>query len=278
MKSLYAAAIGSLLIFSASCSGGKTADSNAQQLFDDASAAFEATDYTRATALLDSLQKNYPAEVELQRQGMALRPKVIEKATLLKISTNDSLSTLAQLSAQQSKGKLKWIKTPRMVEGYWVASQGYNADFMNTTGIQGRVSEIGEFYIVSSAKPSVNHTSIALSNGSETVATETVPYDGESNYRINGGEIITFSPQQSDTIGQFAAANAGRPLTLSFRGKASKSVKLTAQQVAALADAYTYAHAVTSGRDLATERQRLEATLQVARNQIAKLSEEPAEK
>jgi hypothetical protein len=268
-------AVGGALLLLASCNSGKQTDSNAQALFDEANAAFEAADYSRATSLLDSLQKAYPGEIALQREGMALRPKVIEKSTLLQISTNDSLSVLAQASAEQLKGKLKWVKNPRLVEGYWVAAAGYNPNFMNTTGIQGRVSEIGEFYIVSSVAASINHTSVALSNGSASVATPAVAYDGESNYRYNGTEVITFSPQQSDTIGNFALQNSGRPLTLTFRGKQNKSQQLSAAQVTALADAYAYSQAILQGRELATERQRLEATLQVARNQIARTTDYP---
>lgn len=254
----------------ASCSGSKNADPQAQALLDGANQAFTAADYTLATSLLDSLQKTFPGEIALQKEAMALRPKVIEKATLLQISTNDSLTALCHLTADQMKGKLKWVKEPQMVEGFYVASGSYNPSFMNSTGIQGRVSEIGEFYIVSSARPAVGHTSIALSAGSASAATPAVPYDGESNYRIDGGEVITFSPQQSDTIGQFALANTGRPLTLSFRGKRTSVRKLSADQVTDIADAYAYASAITQARRLAAERQRLEATLQVARNQMAR--------
>lgn len=228
-----------------SCSGSDKADPESQALLDGATTAYETADYTRAESLLDSLQKNYPSEIALQKEGMALRPKVIEKATLLKISTNDSLMALDKVDADRLKPKLKWVKTPRMLEGYWVASEGYNPSFMSTTAIQGRVSEIGEFYIVSSAKPSIGHTSISLSDGSASVSTPEVPYDGESNYRIDGGEIITFSPAQSDTIGQFALANTGKPLTLTFRGKSSRQVKLPAVQTSALADAYAYARAIS---------------------------------
>lgn len=252
------------------CSGSDKTDPEARALFDGATTAYENADYSRAELLLDSLQKAYPAEIKLQREGMALRPKVIEKATLLKISTNDSLMALDKVEAERLKPKLKWVKTPRMIEGYWVASEGYNPSFMSTTAIQGRVSEIGEFYIVSSAKPSLGHTAISLSDGRSKVSTPEVPYDGESNYRIDGGEIITFSPAQSDTIGGFALANSGKPLALTFHGKSSRPVKLTATQTTALADAYAYARAVSRARQLSVDRQRLEATLQVARDQIAR--------
>ena len=256
------------------CSGKPQVDPQAQSLYDQADGAYAAADYSRAILLLDSLQKGYPAEIALQKEGMALRPKVLEKATLLQISTNDSLMALDKIEADRLKPSLKWVKTPRMLEGYWVAAKGYDPSFMSKTAIQGRVSEIGEFYIVSSANPAVGHTSISLSDGAVTVSTPAVPYDGESNYRIDGGEIITFSPAQSDTIGNLAFNSAGKPLTLLFNGKSSRKVKLSKDQAAALADTYAYARAVSRARKLAVERQRLEATLQVARDQIARTTPE----
>lgn len=261
---------GSALALCVSCSGSGNSG-EARALLDGATGAFDNADYALATSLLDSLQKTFPGEIEIQREGMALRPKVIEQTTLLQISTNDSLMAADKIAADQLKPRLKWIKNPRMIEGYWSASDGYDANFLNHTGLQARVSEIGEFYVVSSMNPSsLRHTSVALSNGASSVATPEVPYDGESNYRISGSEVITFSPAQSDAIGQFALANIGKPLTLTFRGKGTKSVKLSATQVAGIADAYAYAVAVDRARRLNVERQRLEATLQLARNQIAK--------
>ena len=78
----------------ASCSGSKNADPQAQALLDGANQAFTAADYTLATSLLDSLQKTFPGEIALQKEAMALRPKVIEKATLLQISTNDRMGVM----------------------------------------------------------------------------------------------------------------------------------------------------------------------------------------
>ncbi|MDE6282499.1 MAG: hypothetical protein K2L97_00750 [Muribaculaceae bacterium] len=261
----------------ASCSGDKSS-SPASELYQQAADAYASANYTLATELLDSLQRAYPAEIAIQREGMALRPQVIEKATLLKISTNDSLMTLSKVEADKLKPRLKWIKTPQMPEGHWVAAEGYNPAFMSSTGIQGRVSEIGEFYIVSSANPAISHTSVSLSGAGASAQTPSVPYDGESNYRVDGGEIITFSPAQSDTIGHLAALHHDAPLTLTLRGKSNRQIKLTPAQIAALSDTYAYALAVQQARRLAVERQRLEATLQVARDQMARtaaLSESP---
>ena len=51
-----------------SCSGRKEADPQAQALYDGASEAFQARDYSRATLLLDSLQKTFPSETDPQRE------------------------------------------------------------------------------------------------------------------------------------------------------------------------------------------------------------------
>lgn len=259
-----------------SCSGGAKENPQARALYEEAAQAYGEADYSRALSVLDSLTKGFPGEIALQKEGMSLRPKVNESATLLQISTNDSLLALDKIEADRLKPSLKWVKTPRMLEGYWVAAKGHDPSFMSKTAIEGRVSEIGEFYIVSSAKPAVGHTSISLSDGVVTATTPEVPYDGESNYRIDGGEIVTFSPAQSDTIGNLALSAREKPLTLSFNGKSSRKVRLSKEQAAALADTYAYARAVSRARRLAVDRQRLEATLQLARDQIARTTAEPS--
>lgn len=260
----------SLLALTLLSCGNSKEESPARDLYNQANEAFEKGDYSRSILMLDSLQKAYPAEVAVGREALALRPRVIEQQTLKQITTNDSLTAYDKATLQQLQSSLKWVKTPRMIEGYWVAAQGYNPDFMNTTTIQGRVSEIGEFYIVSSMKPGGNHTAISLSSGAASASTPSVAYDGESNYRIDGGEIITFSPAQSDTIGAFAQAHSGQALTLTFSGRSPKTVKLTPAQVDALGRLYSYSQAVIRSRELHAERQRLEATLRVARSQMAR--------
>ncbi|MDE6126928.1 MAG: hypothetical protein K2G30_08220, partial [Muribaculaceae bacterium] len=155
---------------------------------------------------------------------------------------------------------------------YWTYGKPYRPDFMNTTGIEPRVSEIGEFYIVSSVNPAggLKHTTVAVSgNGARATATP-VPYDGESNYRIDGGEIITFSPEASDTIGAFAYGNQGVPLTLHFIGTKERSQKLAADQAAAIAAAYRYSKITVDARERSVNRQKLEKQLAIARDQIAR--------
>lgn len=271
--------VGSCLVALMCACGGKQENPQARELLDNANAAFEQQDYALATTLLDSLQKTFPSELGIQRESMALRPKVIEQTAVLQLQQLDSLDAADTSTLTALKPALKWVKTPGMIEGYWIDAKAYNPNFMNTTGIEARVNEIGQFYIVSSVNPAGNlkHTSVTLKTRSESVTTQTVPYDGESNYRLGGGEVITFSPEQSDTIGftamQAMNANPSATGTLIFNGaKNTKSIRLNAAQTAAIANAYRYSSAVIRARDNQVLRQKLNRTIEIARQQAAKTS------
>ncbi len=258
----------------ASC-GGTNENPDARRLFDDADAAFRSGDYTESTILLDSLQKGFPEEIAIQREALALRPKVIEQLALLKIASVDSMTQVDKSMMEQLKPMLKWVKTPGMIEGYWTYAKSYNPNFMNTTGVEARVSEIGQFYVVSSANPSsLKHTSVTLTIDGQSATTPVVPYDGESNYRIGGGEVIAFSPEQSDTIGAFAArilsSTSPKKMGITFNGeKGKKTITLTEAQARAIEMAYLYSNAVIRARDNEVERQRLERTIEIAKRQAA---------
>ena len=276
--------VGSCLIALMCACGGKQENPQARELLDNANAAFEQQDYALATTLLDSLQKTFPSELGIQRESMALRPKVIEQTAVVQLQQLDSLDAADTSTLTSLKPALKWIKTPGMIEGYWIDAKAYNPNFMNTTGIEAPVNEIGQFYIVSSVNPagSLKHTSITLKTASGSATTQTVPYDGESNYRIGGGEVITFSPEQSDTIGAAAlhavSTNPSVSGTLIFNGaKTNKSIRLTAAQTAAIANAYRYSSAVIRARDNQVQRQKLNRTIEIARQQAAKASVTPTE-
>lgn len=256
----------------ASCSGKKE-DPQARALLTEASQAFEAGDCDTATLLLDSLQKTFPSELDIQREGMLLRPKVIEMTATRQIAALDSTNIADNATMERLKPTLKWVKTPGMIEGYWTDAKSYNPSFMNGTGIEARISEIGQFYIVSSANPQLKHTAVSITGPAASATTQAVPYDGESNYRIGGGEVITFSPEQSDTIGaatiQNLAANPSAQLTLGFAGGKAKSLKLTPAQAQGIANAYNYSRALIRARDNQVQHQRLEKTIEIARRQAA---------
>lgn len=265
--------IAGFAIAGSGCSS-KSENPDARNLLAMAENDFSSGNYASSIALLDSLQKTFPAETALQREAMAMRPKVIEAEATKALAAVDSTYNADIETLKSLKTQLKWIKTPGMIEGYWIAPEVYRSDFMNTTGIEARVSEIGEFYIVSSVNPAGNlkHQSIGLKTSAGNARTQNVAYDGESNYRIGGAEVITFSPAQSDTIGMVARnaveANQAAGASVIFYGvKGEKSVKISPAVLKGIGKAYAYSAATIRARDLQVERERLNRTIEIARRQ-----------
>lgn len=265
--------IAGLAIAGSGCSS-KSENPDARNLLAKAENDFNSGNYASSIALLDSLQKTFSAETALQREAMAMRPKVIEAEATKALAAVDSTYNADIETLKSLKTQLKWIKTPGMIEGYWIAPEVYRSDFMNTTGIEARVSEIGEFYIVSSVNPAGNlkHQSIGLKTSAGNARTQNVAYDGESNYRIGGAEVITFSPAQSDTIGMVARnaveANQAAGASVIFYGvKGEKSVKISPAVLKGIGKAYAYSAATIRARDLQVERERLNRTIEIARRQ-----------
>ncbi|MDE7153004.1 MAG: hypothetical protein K2O00_00995 [Muribaculaceae bacterium] len=259
-------------------SGCDSADTKAAgELVSQASQAVENRNSTLALSLLDSLQHAYPAEIEQQREGMKLRPRAMELSIMAQIQTVDSVIAVLADTHHMLSDKMKTISSPELVEAYQTPAAGYNANFINTTGVQPRVDRAGQFYLVSSMNPGgISHESLTFISGSDEVTTEPVPYDGELNYHLNGSETVTFMPAKSDTIGSFMVAHRGAPVSVRFNGAKGKShtIKLTQAQTDGMADAYQYSQSVIKGRDLTVERERLDRQLQVARDQQARLNEE----
>ena len=116
--------VGSCLVALMCACGGKQENPQARELLDNANAAFEQQDYALATTLLDSLQKTFPSELGIQRESMALRPKVIEQTAVLQLQQLDSLDAADTSTLTALKPALKWVKTPGMIEGYWIDEIG----------------------------------------------------------------------------------------------------------------------------------------------------------
>jgi len=256
-----------------SCSGESETARAARELYEQADACNLSGDPMKSLELLDSLQSAYKSETEWQRSAMKLRPTVMINATEMQIKAIDD--TIAMLENQYNAilPRMKRVADPRLVEPYYVDKATFNAEFMNSTGIQPRVSEIGQMYFVSSVNPGgLKHTGFTLTCDGESVTVGPVPYDGELNYRINGGEVITYSPEQSEAAGLFANERPDKSMTLTFTGGNSKKLKLRPEYVGAIANCWVFSKAIVDARQLAFERERLNRQLEIARSQAERMA------
>ncbi len=266
-KLIAAAALATLIT---SCSGNKGTDP-ATELYQQAEAQLQAGNPQQVYMLLDSIKATYPDSVGMQRRGLMLRRQALllelaDRMAVVEDSINKCVDDVNAL-----KPLIKTINDPRLVEPYSVAAAGYNPDFLSTTGIQARVDDAGQFYLISSLQSALKHTGIRLTSGSDSADAGPVAYDGELNYRINGSEVVTYSPMQSRAIGEFASTHRDAGATLQFTGGKPHSVKLSAKQVNAIADCYDYANAMTRGRQLSLEKEKLTRQQQLTDSQIEQL-------
>lgn len=243
---------------------------SAEGLLAQAKNAVDASDTSLATTLLDSIDRAYPSETKVRRQALELRPKIVETETLKQIASTDSLLSFYEDQYRMLLEKMKLINDPQLVEPYYVAKKAYRDDFVNTTGIQARVDEIGQFYLISSVKGlNLKHTSVTVTVDSEQASTATIPYDGAANYRIEGSELVTYMTSQCEEIGKFAATHRTGLGKLTFNGAKSHTIQLQPAQISAIADAYEFSQSIVQARELYVQREKLERQLQIARDQQA---------
>lgn len=247
----------------------------AEALLADARSAIETGDPERGILLLDSISDAYPGETEVRRQALAARPKAVEAITIKEIEQTDSLIAALQLSYNDFEKTMKKITGRDLVEPYFVPVKGYKADFVSSTGVQARVDLVGQFYILSSVNGmKLRHIAVEFSNGDSSVVSQTVSPDGETNFRMDNSELITYDPGKCDSIGQFFVENISRNIKGYFIGEVGKKTpfSLTADQIEGIADAYRYSRSITDARTAAVKREKLDRQLQVARDQMARTS------
>lgn len=256
----YAAMFAAVLTI-CSCSGNVNNDAaQAEIMFERAQNALNGGDPQHCIELLDSLDKKYSAQSDVMKRSIALRPKALLGLTEAEITVTDSIINTNKFLLDSLKPLMVHIDIPG-TEGYVIKQSAYDPDLMNKTGISARVSEIGEFYIVSSVNPAsdLQHWSVSAVVGDMIATTDTVIYDGALNFRMNNGEVITFTPSGSEGFGKLIAENVGLPVQVLFNSQngRSHSITLNAAQVDGIATAYNYARAINDMRNATVNMERL---------------------
>ncbi|MCM1503605.1 MAG: hypothetical protein NC127_00205 [Muribaculum sp.] len=268
------------------CLGGCSSKSaeriGAEQLVASADSAIKVHNYDEALTLLDTLKAKYPAEIEMQRQGMHLRPQAIEGQTIRELQTTDSLRAYYEYVADSLKQYFSLVHNPELGEDYdyYVIREYKNSNLFNRTGIEARVEPSGELRLISSlvGHPAVKHTKIALvqkNQGSFKVESAEVPYDGERNYRSGSTEMITFIGAECDTLGSYLVNGAPKDVMLTFRGAKVHSLPLSKNDRKSLELSYKFAQATAKHRNAVKRLDFLNKQLMIARDQAARTSQDP---
>lgn len=264
-KSVIAMALGVAMV-GTSC-GNRDKDA-ADKLFNQSTEMYESGDYGSALILLDSIDKAYPAEVDIRRKAMHLRPQVIEKQTLIDLQAADSIAVVQLLKADSLNRLLSFVSNP--VEGYYVGATEKGTDAGSVPGLHARMSPDGQFYILSTSKRLVKSTSFSVTCNGEEARSSIVEFDGERNDRSSGAEIITFIQAECDSVGKFVMKHRNEPLTLTIHGSSNYAMPLSESQREAMAQVYEASTAIRDCKLTQLNKARLEKQLAVARSQMAK--------
>lgn len=269
-----AAAVCTIAAASLISSCGGSADNKgaeAKIAFDKAQNALNRGDAQECVTMLDSIDRKFASDTEIIKESMRLRPKALLQITDADIMSADSAINTNKTLLDSLKPLMIHVAVPG-TEGYLLRQTMVDPSFMNKTGVSPRVSETGEFYIVSSVNPAggLHHWSVTAVVGNMSATTDTVPYDGTLNFRTNNSEVITFTPSASRAIGALVADNTNLPVKIIFNGQngRSHSATLNATQVDGIATAYRYACAVNDMRNATINLERLNSRKAKLQQQI----------
>lgn len=247
---------------------GDAKKEKAQAYIAEAKEQFEMRNYDGALATLDSLDINCASEVEQRREAIRLRPAIMEGKLLREIEAADSVIAGLMAKTDQMKGDLEYVKDS--FEGYYTAKELVGKIPAEKSGLYAKMSPDGMLTVISSSTRKALSTGVTLSANGESASTPAVANDGERNDRSRGVEIITFMPNECDTLGAFAAKYADSPITLTFNGAQSYSMPLDAVQAKSLAKVYAASVVGSKLRNAQLQKNKFEQQLQVARSQMAR--------
>lgn len=262
----------SVAIMSLFCSCGDSKEKEARECLNLAEKQFESAQYDSALATLDTLDVHFASEVKVRREGLRLRPRIIEKKTLNSLEEIDRQIAELTIESENFKEHLKHV--PDAFEGYYTTVSLAGKIPSENSGLYARMTTEGLFTVVASSTKNVLSEGVTLSAGNESASTPAVAPDGERNDRSRGVEIINFMPGECDTLGSFATSHIGEQITLTFNGAKPYSITLPKDQAEALSEVHKASKIFSALRKALNEKNRLEKQLIVSRSQQARTFDE----
>lgn len=255
-----------------SCNNGQKDE--AMALFQSAQQLYDKSMYDSTLSVLDTLYKRFPAETEVVRQGIHLMAQAQEKISIAGIASADSIIAVNAPIVENIAKDFVVVKNPDLVENYRIYKTLRNTPLINRTGVEPRVDDNGNIYIVSLLQGrAINHTQLkVVSPDGSSAITASVAYDGAQNYRFSNdgisNEMVTFHADQCNEFCKFIADNADKQLKLEFVGKSSYQINMTAALKEAISQSYKYSVAIQSGLKAEHDKLYYNKRLEVAKKQI----------
>lgn len=247
----------------------------ASALLQESSQAVENHDYRTAIELLDTINSRYRAQTEIRREALVVRARAMEGIAIDSISAGDRALAEATLRVENLEGDFKHIAGTGGLDGYYIPKDASDK-VMTVTGIQGRVSDDGHFYIVANVQGrAIGLSSVRFSDAGETA--ESASISPSRVLKVEGSEIASFTPEDLEGVGPWLESHGGAAKCVLVGTKGNAEVKMTAALRKELAACAAYSAALQAKRLALVHREKYERMLAAARDQLANLQEVPAQ-
>lgn len=240
-----------LLVLATACSGGRQPE--AERLYTEADKALSAGQYNRALSMIDSLNKEFPKELELRKRANFLRARALQGLYSDSLAITDSLIIQTGILRDSMARCLRWVNNE--IEGFYVINPSTLDDAISV-----RMSPEKVIYMVLHTDGNPSSMTFTGPDGANIVIP--VSRDAYLNNTDGKRRAITVMGDQAYSVAAMAGTTPGAEIKLN--GK-----PLGAARCRALANAYTLAEAERTLMKLVPQRNRMEQIIETAQRQAA---------
>ncbi len=202
----------------------------ANMLLTQAQSYYDLRQYAGAKLLLDSLDKTYPKEITIRKEGLHLMRTIELDEQIRNIAFCDSMLIEAKAQVEILKPQFVFEKDAEYDEfGKYIVKQQILEKNLRKTYIRCGVNELGEMFIASVyyGTKAINHNQLKVvaSDGSYA-ETQIVPRDGALNYSFSDGgmvsEIVTYSQLRENGVAAFIYSKTKEKLKAELMNETSR--------------------------------------------------------
>lgn len=225
----------------------------------------ERNEFFAARSEIDSLRANYPKELGVLKEALALMREVDIKEATRNIAYCDSLMPIRLHESDSLKAGFTFEKDTLYEEiGNYIWRQQTIERNVQRCYVRCGVNENGEMYLASvyfGGKP-IDHTSIKISTPDGLFAeTATIPYNGGLNYHFkdlgNTTEVVTYKAENGMDAIKFINDNADKRLKVEYKGGKPYIIYMAENDKKALVATYQLASTLSDIYQMTREKRKL---------------------
>lgn len=259
----------------AGCKGESPEHCAALALQQSADSAYNVGDYKLSIALIDSLNKTYPLEVEIRKATGMSRAKAYEALASTELPRLEQQISALSDSIEQMRAGFHKLQPSKALPGYYVWGEAAETRFNAGPTVQARVNEGMDavdtpwtLAVNAGRDIGLNTLSVKLSDGTQ-LSMRVISADGQTG---------TITPESAAPLAEALVGNKTLTVktTEAIGDKGKSPIRLTPAQTRSISVAFEYAAAMTRIRTLIVDREEYDRMLTIARDQAANAAPAPA--